>query len=79
MKKVIEHALIMLQKQDEWMSREDLTTAVREVFPQADMRPVFRYLYGRAHIGYENGKFRYYKPTPLTNKVQECLNRGNNW
>ena len=79
MKKIIEHALIVLEKQGDWMTREELTIEVRQVFPKADMRPVFKYLYGRSHIGYENGAFRYYEPNELTNKVQECLDRGDDW
>jgi hypothetical protein len=79
MKKIIEHALIVLEKQDDWMIKDDITIAVREVFPKADMRPVFTHFRSRANIGYEKGKFRYYPPNELTNKVQECLNRGDDW
>jgi len=79
MKKIIEHALIVLEKQGDWMTRDELTTEVRQVFPKAYMNPVFKYLYGQAHIGYEHGAFRYYEPNDLTNHVQACLNRGDNW
>jgi len=79
MKKIIEHALIVLEKQDDWVAKEDVTTEVRRIFPKADMRPVFAHLQTRAHIGYQNGTLRYYPPNDLTNKVQECLDRKDNW
>jgi hypothetical protein len=80
MNKIIEHALIVLEKQDDWMTRDDLKNEVLRVFPNANMQTVYNYLYGRANIGYDSaGGFRWYKPNKLTAQVQACLNRGEDW
>lgn len=79
MNKAIEHALIVLQKQDDWMTKESLELEVKQLFPKISLYPVFKYLYNRANIGHDKGSFRWYEPNDLTNHVQECLNRGDNW
>lgn len=80
MNKKIEHALIVLEKQEDWMSKDDLANEVRRVFPKTELRDVHKYLYSRANIGYDSQLgFRYYEPNELTNKVQVCIDRGEDW
>lgn len=80
MKQIIEHALIVLERTDDWITPDELTAEVRAVFPKADMRPVFEKLRKLAHIGYFSKEgYRYYEPNELTNKIQECLARGDAW
>lgn len=80
MKPVFEHALIVLEKAEDWVTNTDLANEVQLVFPKADMRLVFKKLRNTANIGHDSKLgYRYYEPSDLTNKVQECLDRGDNW
>jgi spore coat polysaccharide biosynthesis protein SpsF (cytidylyltransferase family) len=80
MNKIIEHALIVLQKQDDWMTYEEIRDEVKQLFPRVDVSVVFKYMDKKAHIGRDSKLgYRYYEPNELTNKVQECLDRGDDW
>lgn len=80
MKQIIEHTLIFLEKADDWMTPEEITTEIHAVFPKADTKPVFTRLRQLAHIGKEAGLgYRWYEPNELTDHVQECLDRGEDW
>lgn len=80
MKKIIDHTLIVLEKADNWMTKEEITAEVKTVFPKADLSQVWKKLHTLAHIGYESKLgYRYYQPNDLTDKVQECLDRGDDW
>lgn len=80
MKKAIDHTLIVLEKADDWMTKEELTAEVKTVFPKVNMWDVWKKLNNLAHIGYiSNRGYRYYPPNELTNKVQECIDKGDNW
>jgi len=75
-----QHALIVLEKKNDWMTVEDLTVEIQTVFPKVMTSGVFKKLRNTAHIGYESKLgYRWYEPNDLTNKVQECLDRGDGW
>lgn len=80
MKKIIDHTLIVLEKADSWMSKEEIATEIKAIFPRVNLQEVWKRLNILANIGYDSKKgYRYYEPDGLTNKVQECLDRGDDW
>lgn len=80
MKQILDHTLIVLEKADDWMTAEEIITEIHAVFPKVDTRPVFARLTQLAHIGKEiDLGYRWYEPNELTNHVQECLDRGEDW
>lgn len=80
MKTIFDHTLIVLEKADDWMTVQEITTEVQSLYPKADMSPVFKKLRNLAHIGYESKLgYRWYEPNDLTDKIQECLDRGDDW
>jgi len=74
-----------LQQADDWVTTEELWAVLNTMKHAPPWRDIKRKLDNTANIGslYDRERqttvFRWYEPNELTNKVQECLDRGDDW
>lgn len=80
MNKFTKHAILVLQKKDDWVSKADLEESINEYFEDAneiETQKVFSYLQNRANIGFLKGKYRWYPwKNGVDDKTQALLDHG---
>lgn len=79
MNKATEHALIFLEKANDWVTKQELRDNIKEMFPRANISLVFRDLNNMANIGYLKGQYHWYERREGDKKMEMCIKESRDW